>query len=364
MEDMIILYTNHKCGIDDPNNLEKYRDDTNVFGLLFPVDLYAPEYVLLYPDKLPRQFKKFVFEYTLSVESYSECGYFYRDCDTQTIVCNTTSELIRFVASIYKLHGFNSVSNSSDFDSLITFTLEDMKIFRKGKNRDRFWNVKEECHSENASEIATILDILNYVVNKNVDHNIIPPVSVRDTIFINSKKCKWSTNKGDKHDLKSIPLMNFNMITFISDEDYEMLKNVDLCAFTQIPFVVFDDMNIPYDHINSTIMYQELDQEYLDIYPETETQIYEVAALVEILINIRQIKMSRMIMDEVAYGCIGVDHLYEIEFSLKKDPNKKKDSCRPVYKFALRDRDIENRDYYDDFMVFLAERMIKHAYRA
>ena len=39
MEDMIILYTNHKCGIDDPNNLEKYRDDTNVFGLLFPVVL-------------------------------------------------------------------------------------------------------------------------------------------------------------------------------------------------------------------------------------------------------------------------------------------------------------------------------------
>ena len=34
MEKMIILYKNHKCGIDDPNNLEKYRDDTSVYKIL------------------------------------------------------------------------------------------------------------------------------------------------------------------------------------------------------------------------------------------------------------------------------------------------------------------------------------------
>ena len=50
MEKMIILYKNHKCGIDDPNNLEEYRDDTSVYKILLPVNLYAPEYVLHYPE--------------------------------------------------------------------------------------------------------------------------------------------------------------------------------------------------------------------------------------------------------------------------------------------------------------------------
>ena len=359
MEKMIILYKNHKCGIDDPNNLEKYRDDTSVYKILLPVNLYAPEYVLLDPETLPRKFKQFKFEYTLTLENYSDAGYFCRDCDTQTVTCNNITELIRFVLSIYKIRRFNLINNQNEFEDYSNYILENMKVLRIGKKRSEFWDLKRECMSENYSEIATILDILNYLVNKNSEKDIIPPVDTRDTIFINSKKGKWSTNRGDKHDLRSLALMNFNTITFISEEDYEMLENVDSCIFSQIPFIVFDDMNIPYEHIDSTILYEELDMEYVEIFADTETCIYDVAELVEILINLRHIKLCKCIMDEVAYGILGEDHIHELRFSLKHDPNKKKDSARPVYKFALRDRENGDKDHYDDFMIFLAGRMIK-----
>ena len=118
-------------------------------------------------------------------------------------------------------------------------------------------------------------------------------------------------------------------------------------------------MNIPYEHIDSTILYEELDMEYVEIFADTETCIYDVAELVEILINLRHIKLCKCIMDEVAYGILGEDHIHELRFSLKHDPNKKKDLARPVYKFALRDREIGDKDHYDDFMIFLAGRMIK-----
>lgn len=356
MKTMIILYSDHSCGLDDPNNIEKYRDDTKVSMLLIPVNMYAPEYVILYPDSLPKRFELLKFEYNLSVEYYGDDGYFFKDCDVQTVTCTNIAELIRFIFSIYKIHGFNMINTQNDFDTHHTLVLSHIKVFRKGKNKTKFWNLDEEIEDDSVSEFPKLVEVLNYLINGNSEKDILPPVNTKTHIFMNTKKGKWSTNIESKHNLRSVELLDFNSITFISEEDYNLLSKVDSPLLSQVTFLLLtDEEDLPYDKFTSVEIYNDLEMEYLELFYDTESHIYEIGALVEILINLPFISKCRNILNEVTIG-LGVEALFEVRFSIKGKLGKNGDT-RPEYHFSLRSSKIEDRDYFDDFMIFLVERI-------
>ena len=357
MSTMIILYSNHQCGLDDSNNLEKYRDDPRVSMLLIPVNNYAPEYVIVYPDTLPKKFELLQFEYNLSIEYFGDDGYYYQTCDSQTVVCKTLVELIQFVYSIYKLHGFNMLNTQDDFEVYHVLTLEHMRVFRKGKKRSDFWDLNSELVTESAPEFTKLVEVLNKLINGNSEKDIIPPVSIDTPIFMNTKKGKWSTNEGDKHNLRSIALMDFNSVTFISDEDIELLSKIDSPLLSQISFsLIVNEEDIPYDDFTSKRIYNDLDMEYLEMHHDTETHLYGVDSIVEAIINLPYIVKCRNILDTVTLGFCNIDEVIELRFSIKGKYGKKNET-RSEYYFSLRGSKMEDKDYYDDFMIFLTERI-------
>lgn len=356
MNTMVILYSDHSCGLDDPNNLEKYRDDTRVSMCLIPVDKYAPEYVVLYPDRLPKKFELLQFEYTLAVEYAGDDGYYYTDCDKQTVTCKNINELIKFIFSIYKIHAFNLLNTQNEFETYRTLILANMKVFRKGKKRSDFWDLNVDLETKTPPDFPKLVEVLNHLINGNSEKDIIPPVNAQTPIFINTKKDKWSTNEGSKHNLRSVTLMDFNSITFISDEDYKLLSKVDSPLLSQVSFLLtVDEDDLPYKEFTSVELYQDMDMEYVEMFLDTETYLYGVDSIVEVLINIHHIAQCRNILDEVTMF-IGMQAIVEIRFSIKGRLGKDGEG-RPEYCFSIRSRKLEDKDYYDDFMIFLTERI-------
>ena len=236
-------------------------------------------------------------------------------------------------------------------------TLEHMRVFRKGKKRSDFWDLNSELATESAPEFTTLVEVLNNLINGNSEKDIIPPVSIDTPIFVNTKKGKWSTNEGDKHNLRSIALMDFNSVTFISDEDIELLSKIDSPLLSQISFsLIVNEEDIPYDDFTSKRIYNDLDMEYLEMYHDTETHLYGVDSIVEAIINLPYIVKCRNILDTVTLGFCNIDEVIELRFSIKGKYGKKNET-RSEYYFSLRGSKMEDKDYYDDFMIFLTERI-------
>ena len=268
-------------------------------------------------------------------------------------------ELVLFVHSIYKLRGFELVQGQNEFGDLSAFSLTNMKIYRKGNKKDQFLDVNEETMPSFGSDILDIIDVINLVVNKNPKKDVVPRVNARDTIFINYKSRKWHMDKHLKYDVKSCALLNYNAITFVSDEDYELMKKIEKSIFIQITVLIYENANLPYTHLTSRRIYEELEGEYLEIFTDTEAYLYDADAIIELMTNISHVAMCTKIQTEVRCGIMeGLDNILEVKFTIKGfyDEN----GCLEEFMYPLRNSQLDKRDNFNNFANFIHLLIINH----
>lgn len=346
--------------------LKKVIPKSDVYGVLMPVGLYSPQYVLFKRNELIDKFVSADITYQVSFYNCGILAYIatekdYGKTEPVKVHCECLPDLYTSLHSIQKIAGYN-LAFTAGLDTPSVLLVSDVSLKIRTSDKDYEFSIHDDGY------VMQKLD--SFFKDSFGIKSFIPVYELGCPIYINTRTNEW-TYRGtkfiagkrvfittDKDVLKSVGLIRFNCMTFVPPDDIELVSRYH----GKLHVVSFDDVEMLENMgLDGPLRLRDLYQhpEYFAVIEDCDYKLITAADIIEAVMTMRYMLITWQAIHKIKTFdgqeniCDGNNVMVTIMLSPEED--KKHDPYDAMEYFEynatiVEKEDVYIEDYYDEFI--------------